>query len=83
MLFYRKCVDGRAKTVFTFCGADGEVVDSTDTTFITYLENFRNKLCSNRYEFLDDCGLVERVGQSSSPKGKKAPAAADQAFSGK
>ena len=62
-------VEEGAHKIYTFSMDDGEVVDEKETTFGTYLELFRNKLLSNRFEHIEDAGLVERMG-ASSPAGK-------------
>lgn len=36
------------------------------STPATYLEKYRDKLCSHHYEYVEDCGLVE-VGGIPSP----------------
>ena len=35
-----------------------------------YLENFRNDLLGGGFEYIEDCGVVEKVGGGSVPTGK-------------
>eukprot|EP00944_MAST-04C_sp_MAST-4C-sp1_P002291 g2291.t1 len=51
--------------LYTWDPDDGELGPSIAQSFASHLEQFRDLLLSNKYEWIDDCGLVEI---STSPK---------------
>ena len=51
--------------LYTWDPEDEELGPSIAQSFASHLEQFRNLLLSNKYEWIDDCGLVEI---STSPK---------------
>lgn len=51
--------------------ADDGIDHLSKQTPATYLEAFRDRLLSHKFEYIPDVGLVERVGAAISPKKSK------------
>ena len=52
------------------CTADGSVGDNLASSFEAFLEQFRNDLLSNKFEYIDGCGLVETAAGGGAPAKK-------------
>jgi len=62
-------VDPSAAVVKEWCPDDGLTDgEGPAPSAATYLEQYRDKLCSGRFEYVEDVGLVERM--ATSPKKK-------------
>lgn len=43
---------------------DSGLGDEIASTFVRFLENYRNDLLSGHFEFLDDVGVIEKMGKA-------------------
>lgn len=43
---------------------DDGLGDRVSANFVRYLEHYRDELLENRFEFLEDVGVIEKVGKS-------------------
>lgn len=51
--------------------ADDGLGDCLSDTLGAYLERYRDQLLSGQYEYLDGCGVIEKVGTKASGGGRK------------
>lgn len=49
--------------------ADGQGT-TVAKSFLLFLEHFRNELLSGRFEYVEGLGVVEKMNNASSPRGK-------------
>jgi hypothetical protein len=60
-------VDTRYGEVFEWDVNDGKG-DSVATTLERFLENYRNDLLGGHFEYLDDVGVIEKMGKATTKK---------------
>ena len=56
------------EAVFEWDEDDGVSEDPIFPSLTAYLEDYRNRLLSGQCEFLEDCGVVEKMGTKASRK---------------
>ena len=57
--------------VYEWDGDDGISDDPISLSLTSYLEDYRNRLLSGQCEFLEDCGVIEKMGTKSSSASRK------------
>ena len=62
-------VNCETEAVFEYDLADG-LGDEVASNFTDFFEAFRNDILADKYEFVEDCGLVEKTGTTMPRRGK-------------
>ena len=57
--------------VFEWDEDDGVSEDPISSSLTAYLEDYRNRLLSGQCEFLEDCGVVEKMGTKAGAANRK------------
>tara|TARA_B110000971_G_C19650000_1_gene337389 strand:- start:5 stop:286 length:282 start_codon:yes stop_codon:yes gene_type:complete len=59
---YFLVINDKTGEVCEFESEDGTLGDVVGTSFENYLESYSQSLMSNKYEYVEDCGLMEKAG---------------------